>query len=187
MKHPILLIVGSAPCVLDDLAALPGHDRFDFMLIGAGSPATLNIQHLSHHVSHENDFGAINERRGYNGLNTNYATFSNRPHPYPGLQVWPELTPPTCAYDCNPRFASDDPRNLHHYSGSSAMLGLKVGLRLGYRKIILAGVPINEGHYAAFQVGWRLNADLLRRCPVRSMSGFTRELLGEYTEEWLNG
>jgi hypothetical protein len=180
-----LIIAGSAPCVIEDLAAIPDHARFAFMLIGAGSPATLNIRRLACHVSHEDDFAAIRERRQLNGLNTDYETFSNRPHP--GVDhVLPDLTGPTCDYDCRPRFAADDPRNLHHYSGSSAMLGLKVGLRLGYQKIILAGVPIDEGHYAHFQVGWRWIADLLRCCPIRSMSGYTRELLGEYTEEWLN-
>ena len=66
------------------------------------------------------------------------------------------------------------------------MLALKVGLRLGYRKIILAGVAINEGHYAHFQVGWKWIVDLLKCCPVRSMGGFTADLLGMPTEGWLN-
>jgi hypothetical protein len=180
-----LVITGSAPCVLDDLASIPDRARFDFMLIGAGSPATLNIRNLAYHVSHENDFAAIRERRGSNGLNTDYETFSNRQHP--GVDhVLADLTPPTCSPGCQPRLGSNDPRNHHHYSGSSAMLGLKIALRLGYKKIILAGVPLNKGQYFNFQVGWRWIADLLRCCPVRSMSGFTMEILGKYTEEWLN-
>lgn len=180
-----LIIAGSAPCVLEDLAAVQDHSRFDFMLVGANSPATLNIPVLAYHVSHEDDFAAIRERRTTNGLNGHYRTFSNRPHA--GIaHCLPELTPPTCAYECKPRFPSKDPRNLHHFSGSSAMLGLKVGLRLGYRKIVLTGVPMDAGHYAHFQVGWRWIADLLKCCPVRSMSGFTRELLGGYSEAWLN-
>jgi hypothetical protein len=185
MKNP-LIIAGSAPCVNDDLAAIPEHGRFDFMLIGAGSPATLNIRILSYHASHEDDFTPIRDRRLQNGLNVDYKTISN--HQYPDVDiVLPEMTPPTCSYDCRPRLQSRDPRNHHHYSGTSAMLGLKAGLRLGYRKIILAGVPIDEGHYAHFQVGWLWIVDLLVHCPVRSMSGYTRHLLGKYTEEWLNG
>jgi hypothetical protein len=156
------------------------------MLIGSGSPATLNIRHLAYHASHENDFDAIRKRRKSNGLNIDFETFSNNPHP--GVDhVFPELTAPVCPKDCRPpKFGPKDPRNHHHYSGSSALLGVKIALRLGYRKIILAGVPLNEGHYAHFQIGWTWIADLLKCCPVRSMSGFTRELLGAPTEEWLN-
>ncbi|MCK9362135.1 MAG: hypothetical protein M0P74_00810 [Syntrophales bacterium] len=180
-----LIIAGAAPCVLEDLEKISSRERFDFMLIGAGSPAAETIPVLKCHVSHENDFPAIRELRKLRGLNTDYLAISN--NVYEGVDcVYPEFTPPTCARECRPRLGSRDPRNHHHYSGSSAMLGLKVALRLGYRKIVLAGVPIDEGRYAAFQVGWCWIADLLRCCPVRSMSGFTRELLGPYTEDWLN-
>ena len=179
-----LIIVGAAPSVNSDLAAIRYHSRFDFMLIGANSPAVLNIRHLDYHVSHEDDFATVRERRHLNGLNTNYAIISNQTYP-DATVVYSDLTGPTC-YRCRPRPPSTDPANLHHYSGSSAMLGLKVGLRLGYQKIILAGAPLSEGHYAHFQIGWRWIADLLKCCPVRSMSGYTREPLGTYTEEWLN-
>ncbi len=181
-----LIIVGAAPCVQDDLAAIQGHNRFDFMLIGAAAQVAPHIKQLAYHVSHENDFPETRAVRKAARLNTDYTTWSNRPHE--GITNFcPELTPPTCAYECRPRFGSKDPRNHHHYSGTSALLGLKIGLRLDYRKIVLAGVPIDSGHYAHFQVGWNWVGDLLRRCPVRSMSGFTMELLGNYTEEWLNG
>lgn len=180
-----LVIAGSAPCVIDDLALIPSHERFDFMLAGADSPAALTIGSLFYHVSHEDDFAAIKAHRANAGLNTDYLTFSNRAHA--GVDhVFPELTPPTCSFKCKPRLGSFDPENLHHYSGSSSLLAVKVGLRLGYQKIILAGVPINEGRYANFQVGWVWIADLLACCPVRAMSGFTRELLGAYTEDWLH-
>ncbi len=182
----ILVICGGAPCVMEDAAEivrLSGSP--DYMLIGSNSPAERQIAVINHHVSHENDFPATRGIRESLGLNTDYESWSNRPHA--GVDhCLEELTGPTCAYECNPRFGSFDPRNHHHYSGSSAMLGLKVGLRLGYRKIVLAGVTINEGHYANFQVGWRWVADLLKCCPVRSISGFTAELLGSPTKEWVN-
>ncbi len=185
MNLKFLIIAGSAPCVNADLAAIPEHNRFDFMLIGCNSPAILNIRRLDYHVSHEDDFAPVRERRLLNGLNVYYKAISNQHHPTVDV-CYPDMTGPTC-YQCRPRPMSNDPANLHYYSGSSAMLGLKVGLRLGYQKIILAGVPLNEDRYAHFQVGWRWIADLLKCCPVRSMSGYTRELLGAYTEEWLNG
>ena len=181
-----LIIIGGAPCVLDDLAAIPDHSRFDFMLVGAASIAVPHIKHVAYHVSHEKDFKAIKMQRKANRLNTDYKSYSNCPHP--GVdEVLSDLMPPTCPLDCRPRFGSNDPRNNHHFSGSSALLGMKVGLRLGYKKIILTGVPLNEGRYANFQRGWLWVADLLRYCPVRAMSGFTMELLGKYTEEWLYG
>ena len=127
-----LIIIGSAPCVLIDLSAIPDHARFDFMLIGSGSPATLNIRHLAYHASHENDFDAIRKRRKSNGLNIDFETFSNNPHP--GVDhVFPELTAPVCPKDCRPpKFGPKDPRNHHHYSGSSALLGAQAALKLGY-------------------------------------------------------
>lgn len=180
-----LIICGSAPSVMDDIARVPGSVRFDYMLVGCQSPAEIRIPLVAHHVSHENDFHKTKALRKSLALNIDYATWSNRPHP--GVShCLPELTPPTCAMECDPRFVSDDPRNLHHYSGSSAMLALKVALRIGYRKIILAGVALNDGHYAAFQVGWTWIAELLKCCPVRSMSGFPAELLGQPTEEWIS-
>ena len=181
-----LIILGGAPKAMGDLAGIADHDRFDFMLVGAGSAPTILIPRLSYHVSHENDFNAVIEARSRAGLNVDYATYSNNVYKLVQNHV-PEMTGPTCARDCNPRYRGDDARNLHHFSGSSAMLGLKVGLRLGYQKIVMAGTPMDEDHYTAFQRGWDWISDLLKRCPVRGMSGHPEKLLGRYTEEWLNG
>lgn len=66
------------------------------------------------------------------------------------------------------------------------MLALKVGLMEGYGKIILAGVSLNEGRYTYFQKGWLWILPFLERLPVRAMSGFTRDIFGAPTEDWLN-
>ena len=184
-KSDFLIIVGGAPCVLNDLATIPEHDRFDFMLVGEANVAAPHIKHVDYHVSHENDFKKIKAQRQANRLNIDYISYSNES--YPGVdKVFPDLSGPTCSFECHPRFGSKDPRNHHFYSGSSAMLAVKIGLRLGYRKIILAGCPLSEGHYANFQKGWFWVADLLQYCPVRSMGGFIKKLLGRYSEAWLN-
>lgn len=184
MKN-FLIICGGSPTLIAELPLVSGWDRFDFMLVGANSPAEKILKTIHHHVSHENDFPVTEAVRRALGFNVDYETWSNRPHP--GVRhVLSYLTPPTCSFECRPRLPSKDPRNHHHYSGSSAMLGLKVGLRLGYSKIVLAGVSLESGHYVNFQVGWLWIADLLRCCPVRSLGGFPATFLGTYSEEWLN-
>ncbi len=82
--------------------------------------------------------------------------------------------------------------------GSSGMLGAFVALTMAER-VVLCGVPIDPTmpHFAftngkpwedayKFQRHWIDNRiDLQDR--VKSMSGFTRELLGAPTREWLDG
>jgi hypothetical protein len=75
--------------------------------------------------------------------------------------------------------------------GSSALMGVIAGLGLGYNKIVLCGCPMegpNPGHpgadYSMFQEKWI--KEYLKLIPmVKSMSGFTKDLLGEPTAEWL--
>jgi hypothetical protein len=75
-------------------------------------------------------------------------------------------------------------------SGSSALLGALVGIDEGYKKIILCGCPLegkdDQGRsYKAFLPGWKYHENKLQGI-VKSMSGLTRQLLGEPTIEWLN-
>jgi hypothetical protein len=83
--------------------------------------------------------------------------------------------------------------------GSSSLFGVQIGLELGYRRIILAGVPFDasgrfyfppwkNGHDYAGSDGWetwellKANGTLKN---VRSMSGRTRQLLGAPEREWI--
>jgi hypothetical protein len=77
--------------------------------------------------------------------------------------------------------------------GSSALLGVLAGIKLGYHKIVLCGCPMegaNPGHpgadYSMFQGKWTESVSVLCNY-VRSMSGFTLKLLGNPDEVWLNG
>lgn len=84
--------------------------------------------------------------------------------------------------------------------GTSSMFGVRVGIALGYDKIILAGVPLDGAGYfflpptknisnhgdRATQITWERQKEFLSE-RVRAMSGFTKNLLGEPTKEWLNG
>jgi hypothetical protein len=180
-----LLIIGGAPGAMDDLGRIRDLILFDLMLVGWGNAETRIISDLSFHVSHENDFESVMLGRRDANVNLDYETVSNNPWPLVS-HVFPEMTGPTCPFDCNPRLPSNDRRALHHFSGSSAMLALKVGLRFGYRKIVLAGISLDAGRYEAFQRGWTWIADILKYCPARALSGFPATILGEYSDEWFN-
>lgn len=80
-------------------------------------------------------------------------------------------------------------------SGSSGLYGIKVMVDRGY-KVVAAGIPMTtQKHFSrkqqwlqrdSFFGGWR-EAKPHIRDTVRSMSGWTKELLGEPTAQWLLG
>ena len=71
-----------------------------------------------------------------------------------------------------------------HPSGSSALLGARVALRLGFQKVVLVGCPLDTEHYAVYQEGWKtLSKQLQGR--VRSMSGWLGQYLGFPVRSWL--
>jgi len=181
-----LIILGAAPCVYADLTMIKSLDCFDFMAI-CKTPALGMKKGIQWFVTHEPnvDLAIALQMRKESGSDVEMVTFSNESHP--GIKyIVPELTPPTCSFDCSPRLGSMDERNQHYFSGSSTLLGVKVALRLGYKKIVITGAPLNEGRYCWFQKGWTFITDALVRCPIRGTSGFPMELLGKYTEEWFN-
>lgn len=160
---PVLIIVGSAPCTQEDLGRLPQVEA-DYMIIGLD--AVEKYLGFAKYVAtfHPGEIPQIIERRKKAGGNTDWQMISHEQKP--GVDI---VTPHTGP------------------SGSSAMLGIITGLKFGYEKIICCGCPLDgENKYTAFRGGWTKRLDLIRD-KVRSMSGWTRELVGEPTEEWLNG
>lgn len=84
----------------------------------------------------------------------------------------------------------------HLDSGSSGLYAVKVMLDLGFDRIVLAGVPMTQGGghflrhepwdaYDRFRGAW---AGAIPHIvgKVKSMSGWTQELLGSPSVEWLN-
>lgn len=81
-------------------------------------------------------------------------------------------------------------------SGSSGLFGIKVALiDLGFDRVVLCGIPLmrEEGRIdgkvrwsgaEAFKKGWHEALPHLEN-RVRSMSGWTKQLLGSPTPEWL--
>ena len=168
-----LIIMGIAPCLEDDLAAIvKKYDEYDFMAIGVdcSDRVAFDIRHAASY--HSNEFEQFRLRRSRIGGNLDYITHS---HEAPCDQKWPLVAPSP-------------------HSGSSAFLGAQAGVGMGYKKIILCGCPMTGANndpnkkerYDTFQKGWIKFVDMLQG-RVRSMSGWTKEFLGAPTEEWLNG
>jgi len=80
-------------------------------------------------------------------------------------------------------------------SGSSGLFAVKVALEHGFDKVVLCGVPMQaeQAHFfdakpwdevKSFTDAWTVALPYIKDF-TRSMSGYTRELLGEPTPEWL--
>lgn len=81
------------------------------------------------------------------------------------------------------------------WRGSTGLLAVKVAMESGFRQIVLCGVPMTAeaGHFVrhrpwndarTFHRGWLVHRPAIAPF-VRSCSGWTAELLGEPTAEWL--
>lgn len=90
-----------------------------------------------------------------------------------------------------------DSKPIESWGGSSGLLCVRLAVHLGCEKIILAGVPMRKSfeHYdrpglwheaVQYHGCWQRRLPLIRD-KVRSFSGYTAELLGFPTREWLDG
>jgi len=167
----ILIITGAALCVLDDLTVLAMDEtRADFMAIGldAVNKYPWPIKYMA--TYHPVEIPEIKARRESIGGNTDYIVISHEQKP--GVDIIEPLLGGEC-------------------SGSSALMGAQAAVKLGYRRIVLCGCPmtgksVKNDNYETFRAGWEQKKKFLNG-RVRSMSGWTKELLGAPTEEWLNG
>ncbi len=86
-------------------------------------------------------------------------------------------------------------KTTNDWAGSSGLFAIKVAIKEGFETIILAGVPMDPkyGHVARrkewpqatmFRNGWHHHINELKPV-VRSMSGWTKEMFGAPTVEWL--
>ena len=176
MNEPkkMLIITGSAPCVMDDLhdlAAIGDHqDQADLMALGldAVDKYPWPIRYVA--TFHPEDIPEIFRRRTIAGGNRDFKVISHQQKD--GVDI----------------VISDywDP------SGSSALLGVQAALQMGYERIILCGCPLTgkdhtangANNYEVYRKGWEVKKAELDGL-VKSMSGWTRDILGSPTEEWL--
>jgi len=190
-----LLICGSGRSLFYDLQTVCAR-------LAAASPATL----------HESaDIMAVND--AYLALDTVHHLVS-----YHDEIIWPllMLKGPRLAWNGEYRVETEPRVTCHSQreckgvdrvwifddgGGSSSFFGVQIGLELGYRRIVLAGVPFDasgrfyfppwkNGHDYAGTDDWELWERWKAEGKlenVRSVSGRTRELLGEPDWSWLNG
>jgi len=164
--HDNIILIGSAPCALLDLGAIPRVCSYDFMAIGMDAVHLYRWPILYVATNHPEDIPDIYKRRHAIGGNLDFQIIG--PDPHEGVHIVEPYRPP---------------------SGSSAITGAFAAVTLGYKKIILCGCPLDgkspEGNpYSNFRPGWLVNRGAFGN-KVRSMSGWTQELFGMPTMEWL--
>lgn len=175
MTHGACLVLGCGPCLFEDLERAPKCD--DVMVVNRAGLLYLEpIRQWS--SAHGKDLvGWVEERRRLSG-DMNFRAFGN--------------------FTRNQESGIVERRNKADHGGSSAMYATLLAIEHGWQKIILCGVPLDgndsltrdgvkhyESGYWVYRRPWEDHFDEIKD-NVRSMSGWTRELLGEPTAEWLN-
>lgn len=168
----IAIVVGGANCVWSDYErakALVGELDFDTFVINDTIPVFPD--YINNAVSlHPNKFPGWARERNKAGLNIPDKAWS-----FVGSKLVTNTT--------------------GDWGGSSGLFSVKIALELGFTKIILCGVPMDEtfrhikrkvnwASCNAFKRGWNNRMQLLVG-KVKSFSGWTKTQLGEPTKEWL--
>lgn len=199
-----LIVVGSAPCLDEDLAAAKAlYPDSHVLLINGACAAVEHAEYmLAGHTEKANDF-----------LAARLKAFPDSPVPEM-LANWARLgmtnrgEPPTEQYPCVKRWFGAAFSSGATSAGKAALMGLD----MGYKPVILAGCPMDGSGYsekegqvpqlaACQRVGDRSVQDrsTIRRYKekmrqlaattfkgkVFSMSGYTRDLLGPPPGDWL--
>lgn len=175
-----MVLLGSAPCLYDDLYALPGYldwpsTAYDFMAINVDK---LNedkglIHMISYVASLDIDEHMPMIRKVMGRHEYKIISWVERD----GVDIVVPMKQPV-------------PVAPAGWSGSSSLLGALGAIQLGYTKVILAGCPLigdipnSPGmRYEIFQEGWRRHRAAVYG-KVTSMSGWTADFLGRPTDEW---
>jgi len=183
----VALVLGSAACVWDDVAAVRALGVFDGAVgcndLGVVWPASLDAW-VSQHADLFRKYVAQREARGLPAHRRVLAVEGARSHP--------RLSPAITGF-VDHRFPGQTS------SGTSGLFALKVALiDLGFDRAVLCGVPMraDAGHLRdagapwsgadAHWAGW-LEAFPQIEHRVRSMSGRTADLLGRPTVAWVAG
>lgn len=178
MKRAVVL--GGAACLWDDLRALNelvGGGAWDGLVIAVNDSGWAYPGHIDHWVSlHPEKFAAWCALRAANGYPNGYVKWGG---------LWPG--------------ANDSPLvdRVHPVKevGSTGLHAALIAVGpLGCDRVVLAGTPMDAQRHFTRGQAWDM-ADFHRdgwtkalpkiEGRVRSMSGWTRELLGEVTTEWL--
>lgn len=179
----LAVVMATGRCVWDDLARFnPEHHKADVIAV---NNMILHWKNRVHHgVSlHAEEPPLWRKLRQQYGCDNNHVTcHAARPSRDPQIMncdyIWDLLG---CAR-----------------AGTSSLFAVAVGIALGYSRIVLAGVPLDDkGHFydppglvfkcfgsTSVRNQWQTAQEVFFKNRVRSLSGWTRELLGEPTDEW---
>lgn len=165
-----LIVIGRAPCMEMDLKKIHFFNfSFDYLIVGGNGLNRIDVPVKYIATYHETDIPKIK------------AFMSGRQYEIIGHKSHPDV-----------KYIIKDLFGQSHSSttGSSALLGVCFALQQGYKKIILAGCPLQGSNevktpYEQFQKGWKIHKNHVLG-KVKSMSGWTKEFLGEPTQEWVN-
>lgn len=176
-----LIVLGGARCVWEDLRELAGEEApqdHGWRVLAVNDAGYTYQGRLDYWASlhPENLAGWRGKRSG----NADYEVFTHR---------WDK------------RQAGDErivPEDPHFRGGSSGLYGVQLGLlTLEAPRIVLCGVPLDAGPHFFSAVRWHggpgahkpawLRCQNTLRERVRSMSGWTRQLLGAPEADWLAG
>lgn len=176
---PIAVILGGASCLWEDVAALRELVDMRRCTIIAVNDAGIEWHgRLDHWASaHPEEFTMRMEKREANGHPGGYETWT-RPCPR-GLE--------------HLRAVADHAVSERWMMGSSSLVAVGVAHATGHRRVVLCGAPMDERPhfnraddwtgYNTYRAKWEeLRGELTW---VRSMSGWTAELLGTPDIQWL--
>jgi hypothetical protein len=173
------IVLGGAACVWHDLDALGTMTDISAVTVIATNEAGVHYDGELHHwcTLHSEKMHDWESERAALGKPKTYTTWG-RVYPF-GHEALQKI--------CD--------RAVKHDKGTSGMLAVEVAVQLGLQRIVLCGVPMNgdphffgdEGwtHFEGFRKHWQRRKRWLERHHVRSMSGWTAELLGQPTVGWL--
>lgn len=171
-RKPVIAIVGSAPNALGDLLGFLSQTAAEADVLAVGMDAVRILKGRCRYIAtnHREDIAPIQDLMAAR-LDMDWLLIA--PRPWPRVDIVEPYDPPTGR------------------SGSSAMTAVLAALRMGYRRAVLCGCPLTgnapEGNpYEAFRLGWLDRQEELGD-RVRSMSGWTMELLGFPDRRWLDG
>jgi hypothetical protein len=175
----IALVLGGADCLWDDLdIARKLVDPEACTIVAVNDAGIYWPGRLDHWATmHPEELAGRAREREKLGHPGGYVTWT-RPYPF-GMKDREKL--------CD--------QIIDGYNGSSGLVAVGVAIETGHRRVLLCGMPMDarahfnrEGAWTAgigYRERWLELADQLRlRC--RSFSGWTRELLGEPTAEWVD-
>lgn len=174
----LAVVLGGADCLWEDVDALQQMTSLDAAVIVACNDAGYawpgRLDHWA--TMHPEELDDRKAKREANGYPDGYETWT-RPYPY-GLKDREKM--------CD--------HVLDGWGGSSGLLAVGVALELGAPKVVVCGVPMDarphfnrEGEWGGatkYRDRWVEQRETMRG-RVRSMSGWTKALLGGVTPEWL--